>query len=91
MNCAREFNNMMEYCEKQLNRGRITIAEYRELEDIAIRVFKYREVTTTISEKVKEIAQEHGIYNEESGIGWKMVALPFTKKSRNQWYKGVRA
>lgn len=86
MNLIREYNNLMDTSENLLRKGIITLAEYREIEVCGLTVFRDREVANTISEKVKDTIALVGVHFEESGIGWKMVNLPFNKKSRGQWY-----
>ena len=82
----RDYNLLLEYAEKQLRRGKISLFEYREVEYIAFVVFNAREATTTISKTAAEICKLYGVHVQPSGIGYKLILLPFNNTSRKQWY-----
>ena len=68
----RNFDTIATKAEKQLQRGRITLAEYWEIASDIKPLFE-GETVETISETVSTFFKIFGIHTEEHGIGWRLV------------------
>jgi hypothetical protein len=65
----RNFSALIQDAERQLTRGLLTPAEYREIES-NIKPLWSGETVETITEAVKEQFKKYGTHTEEHGIGW---------------------
>ena len=68
----RNFDSMENEAIERLNRGKLTLAEYREIESDFLPLWN-GETVTTIQTKVKEFFHMYGTHTEPAGIGWKLT------------------
>lgn len=57
---------------RRVQRGLITVSEYREIENDLLPLYNF-ETVTTISEKVKDFFQMFGVHVEKEGIGYALT------------------
>ena len=74
--------------ERRLRRGLLTLQEYRECENAIVCLYNGK-IATTICEKVKDFVSLYGVHTDVSGIGWKMIDLPYKSKEQKYEYEGM--
>lgn len=72
---VKRFINLMDKCEQMLIKGKITLYDFREIEQDALILYRDRNTTTTINQNVMEVFKKNGVKVTVNGIGWKMEVV----------------